>query len=217
MALEHDAPRRGEGLLVDLGLAGGRRRVDRPRGPGRLHAAAARRRAALQRRLPPGREVQGRRGAAHARRAVPRGARVADERPRRHARGVVDTLASSRRRRSRRSSRTGPGRRSVRRSSGSIDEVGYFDEALAEVKKQPAPCASASSSVPGAEEQEGDLDELVRALAGESSATGPIALVRATGSISMSAGAATASSAVAAASSRRSSTGRSPSWRRTTT
>ncbi len=71
---------------------------------------------------------------------------------------------------------------------GLVDEVGYFDEALAEVKKQTGGVRERIAFGTGAEEQEGDLDELVRALAGETSATGPIALVRATGSISMSSG-----------------------------
>jgi protease-4 len=71
---------------------------------------------------------------------------------------------------------------------GLVDEVGYFDEALAEVKKQAGGVRERVVFGAGAEDEEGSLDEVVRALAGEGSATGPIALVRATGSISMSAG-----------------------------
>jgi protease IV len=71
---------------------------------------------------------------------------------------------------------------------GLIDEVGYFDEALAEVKKETGGARERVVFGAGAEEPDGELDDLVRALAGETSATGPIALVRATGSISMSAG-----------------------------
>jgi protease-4 len=41
---------------------------------------------------------------------------------------------------------------------------------------------------PGAEEQGGDLEDVVRAIAGEGGDTGPVALVRASGSISMTAG-----------------------------
>jgi protease IV len=73
---------------------------------------------------------------------------------------------------------------------GLIDEVGYPDDALASAKKDTSPKAEREQIVygPGAEEQGGDLDDVLRALAGESSATGPVALVRATGSISMTSG-----------------------------
>ena len=71
---------------------------------------------------------------------------------------------------------------------GLIDEVGYFDEALAEVKKQSGAVRERVVFGSAAEEDDGSLDELVRALTGETSTNGPIALVRATGSISMTAG-----------------------------
>jgi len=71
---------------------------------------------------------------------------------------------------------------------GLVDEVGYFDEALAQVRKDSGAVRDRVVFGSGAEEQDGDLDDFVRALAGESSTTGPIALVRATGSISMTAG-----------------------------
>lgn len=71
---------------------------------------------------------------------------------------------------------------------GLVDEVGYFDEALADLKKQTGGVRERVVFGAGAEQVEGNLDELIRAVAGEASRTGPIALVRATGSISMSAG-----------------------------
>jgi protease-4 len=70
---------------------------------------------------------------------------------------------------------------------GLIDEVGYADEALKKVREESGAVRDRLVFGAGAEE-EGDLDGLVRALAGESSETGPIALVRAIGSISMTAG-----------------------------
>ncbi|MDF2693177.1 MAG: Protease [Labilithrix sp.] len=100
----------------------------------------------------------------------------------------VDTLASSRPKAIPEVVEDGPWSPLRAKDLGLIDEVGYFDEALAEVKKQTGGVRERVVFGAGAEEQEGDLDDLVRALAGESSATGPIALVRATGSISMSAG-----------------------------
>jgi protease-4 len=71
---------------------------------------------------------------------------------------------------------------------GLIDEVGYFDEALRSVRETSGGVRERVAFGPGAEEEDGDLDDVVRALAGQSSETGPIALVRATGSISMSGG-----------------------------
>jgi protease-4 len=71
---------------------------------------------------------------------------------------------------------------------GLVDEVGYFDDALAELKRDSGAVRERIVFGSAAEEEGGSLDELVRALTGESSGTGPIALVRATGSISMSGG-----------------------------
>jgi protease-4 len=71
---------------------------------------------------------------------------------------------------------------------GLVDEVGYYDDALAAVKSASGAVRERVAFGAGAEEQGGDLDELVRALAGEGSVTGPIALVRATGSIAMTGG-----------------------------
>jgi protease-4 len=71
---------------------------------------------------------------------------------------------------------------------GLIDEIGYADEADAEARKASGGVRDEVVFGPGAEEQGGDLEDIVRAFSGESGETGPIALVRATGSISMTAG-----------------------------
>jgi protease-4 len=71
---------------------------------------------------------------------------------------------------------------------GLVDAIGYFDEALAAVRSASGAVRDHVVFGPGAQAEEPDLDELMRALAGEGSATGPIALVRATGSISMGGG-----------------------------
>ncbi|HVJ92336.1 MAG TPA: S49 family peptidase, partial [Labilithrix sp.] len=60
---------------------------------------------------------------------------------------------------------------------GLVDEVGYFDEALAAAKSASGAQRERIAFGAGTEEREGDLDEVIRALAGETSATGPIALV----------------------------------------
>lgn len=71
---------------------------------------------------------------------------------------------------------------------GIVDAVGYADDASEALHKESGAVRDVVVYGAGAEEQEGDLGDLVRALAGESSATGPVALVRASGSISMSGG-----------------------------
>jgi protease IV len=71
---------------------------------------------------------------------------------------------------------------------GLVDEIGYPDEAAAAAKKESNAGRELIAFGPNAEERGDDLEDVVRALAGESSATGPVALVRATGSISMTGG-----------------------------
>jgi protease-4 len=71
---------------------------------------------------------------------------------------------------------------------GLVDEVGYPDEALAAVKTATGGVREQIVFGQGAAEQEGDFDDVLRAFAGESSESGPIALVRATGSIAMTGG-----------------------------
>jgi protease-4 len=71
---------------------------------------------------------------------------------------------------------------------GLIDEVGYAADALAAVKSASSAVREEVEFGTGAEEKGGDLEDIIRALAGESSETGPIALIRATGSIAMSGG-----------------------------
>jgi protease-4 len=74
------------------------------------------------------------------------------------------------------------------KSLGLVDEVGYVDDARDAVRVASGAVRERVVFGAGSEEQDGELDDLVRALAGDSGTTGPIALVRATGSISMSGG-----------------------------
>lgn len=69
---------------------------------------------------------------------------------------------------------------------GLVDEIGYVDEALEAAKSLSGAVRQRAVFGSGSEEKSGDLGELIRLIAGETSATGPIALVRATGSIAMS-------------------------------
>lgn len=73
---------------------------------------------------------------------------------------------------------------------GLIDEVGYSDDALRALEKVAGAEQHRTRFGGGPARTEGDeaLGDLVRALAGEGSGQGPIALVRATGSISMGGG-----------------------------
>ena len=71
---------------------------------------------------------------------------------------------------------------------GLVDEVGYADEALAAAKTASGAVREKIVFGPGAEEQPDGLAEIVRALAGETSESGPVALVRASGSIAMTSG-----------------------------
>jgi protease-4 len=71
---------------------------------------------------------------------------------------------------------------------GIIDEVGYAFDALAAVKTASSAVREEVVFGSGAEEQGGDLEDVVRTLAGEGSEMGPIALVRCTGSIAMTSG-----------------------------
>ncbi len=70
---------------------------------------------------------------------------------------------------------------------GLIDAVGYWDDALADVKKTASAPREESRFGGGAEDKQDDFGDLVRALAGGGGGA-PIALIRATGSISMSGG-----------------------------
>jgi protease-4 len=71
---------------------------------------------------------------------------------------------------------------------GLIDAVGYADEMIAEAKRRASASHERILFGPGTREHGPDLEDLVRAFAGDSSASGPVALVRATGSISMAGG-----------------------------
>ena len=68
---------------------------------------------------------------------------------------------------------------------GLVDEVGYVMDALAAAKTAASAVRDEVVFGTGAEEKGGDLEDIVRVLAGEGSEMGPIALVRATGSIAM--------------------------------
>lgn len=71
---------------------------------------------------------------------------------------------------------------------GLIDEVGYTFDALGAAKATTSAVRDEVVFGSGAEEREDELAEIIRTLAGESADTGPIALVRATGSIAMTSG-----------------------------
>ena len=71
---------------------------------------------------------------------------------------------------------------------GLIDEVGYAFDALAAVKTASGAVREELVFGSGAEEKGGDLEDAVRMLAGEGGEMGPVALIRATGSISMTSG-----------------------------
>jgi protease-4 len=71
---------------------------------------------------------------------------------------------------------------------GLVDQVGYADEVFTEAKKETGAVRDQIVFGSGAEDPGDDLEDIVRLLAGESAATGPVALVRATGSIAMTAG-----------------------------
>lgn len=71
---------------------------------------------------------------------------------------------------------------------GLVDDVGYADDLAKKLREETGAVRDRVAFGSGAADGDGDFDDLVRALAGESSVTGPIALVRANGSISMSAG-----------------------------
>lgn len=71
---------------------------------------------------------------------------------------------------------------------GIIDEIGYADDCAKKLRAETGAVRDRIVFGRGAAQDDGDLEEVVRALAGESSATGPVALVRAIGSISMDSG-----------------------------
>lgn len=71
---------------------------------------------------------------------------------------------------------------------GVVDEVGYVDEATDAAKKAGNAVREDIVFGPGAESSAGGFDDLVRALAGEEGESGPVALLRASGSIAMTSG-----------------------------
>jgi len=82
----------------------------------------------------------------------------------------------------------GPYSPKVAVEKGLIDEVAYADHALDLLEKDAGATHHEVAFGKGADDKGEDLGQLVRAIAGESAAQGPIALVRASGSISMAGG-----------------------------
>ena len=74
------------------------------------------------------------------------------------------------------------------KEKGLIDDIAYADEALHALEKQSGVDRSVVSFGKGADSKSEDFGQLVRALAGEGATNGPVALVRASGSISMAGG-----------------------------
>ncbi len=71
---------------------------------------------------------------------------------------------------------------------GLVDEVGYAADALAAIRKESSAVRDEVVFGAGAEEKGSELEDLVRILVGEGGDTGPIALLRLTGSIAMTSG-----------------------------
>src|SRR5207245_458110 len=71
---------------------------------------------------------------------------------------------------------------------GLVDEVGYAADALSAAKSTSTAVRDEVVFGTGAEEKGGDLEDIVRVLAGEGSEMGPVALLRITGSIAMTSG-----------------------------
>jgi protease-4 len=101
----------------------------------------------------------------------------------------LDTVAKARPRPGiREAMEDGPYAAPKAKAVGLIDEVGYSDDARDALKKATGAVRQEAVFGPGAEEQGGDLEDVVRVLAGDGEPSGPIALVRATGSIAMTSG-----------------------------
>jgi protease-4 len=82
----------------------------------------------------------------------------------------------------------GPYSAQAAKDRGMIDDVGYFDEARDAVKKASGAVRVEVRLGAGAGSDGSDLGDLLRVLAGESLGAAPIALVRATGAITMEGG-----------------------------
>lgn len=81
----------------------------------------------------------------------------------------------------------GPYSPSRAKELGLVDEVGYVADALAAVETETGARRERTVFGSGADASTGELDELVRLLAGDEGELGPITLLRATGSIAMTA------------------------------
>ena len=82
----------------------------------------------------------------------------------------------------------GPYSARTARELGLVDEVGYFDEARAALEKEAGAVRAVVRVGGGASSGGDDLSEVLRAIAGESLGTAPIALIRGDGAISMEGG-----------------------------
>ncbi len=74
------------------------------------------------------------------------------------------------------------------KEKGLVDDIAYADEALHALEKETGVDRAAVAFGKGADSESEDFGQLVRALAGEGATMGPVALVRASGSISMAGG-----------------------------
>jgi protease-4 len=74
------------------------------------------------------------------------------------------------------------------REQGLIDEVGYFDQARDALKKATDAVRTDLRMGGGQDSSDGDLGEVLRALAGDSFGAAPVAIVRASGAISVDSG-----------------------------
>jgi protease-4 len=100
----------------------------------------------------------------------------------------LDTLGTARVRATADVVEDGPWTPGRAKELGLVDEIGFYDEALKTARAASGAVRDRVVFGPGAEDDDAPLEDVVRALAGEGSDEGPIALVRATGSISMSGG-----------------------------
>ena len=130
----HDVPRVAR-LPAGLGFTGDERRRHRHRDSDDLFPQAPGREPGARRRLPPSRQVQGRRGALHPRRTERGSAPVARVDAGRHARGVARRHPNSSPGVAEASVEDGPYTADEARSLHLVDDVGYYDEARDALEK----------------------------------------------------------------------------------
>ncbi len=71
---------------------------------------------------------------------------------------------------------------------GLVDEIGYFDDAQTALRAASGAVREQVVFGSSAQERGADLEDLIRSFSGDNGATGPVALVRATGAIAMTSG-----------------------------